>query len=393
LAGKRIQLPSVWNLTLKNRIAICIVLIFIVSGFAHPAAAQSEKLGYLRIKAEYPVQVPRSYVFQVKLTVEYAFRDYFEIHAAIYEGTVGILDHPLWVGETERLIDVGEKTYSVQLKSPAQEGEWLLTGYAFFRNASEWAYFSDLERGLGFTEMSIKVADDAKLTLRTPHGNMSVSVDGAAFVTDQNGILIRELRVLTEHSVAAPGNVSIAEGWRGTFLSWNGTDYENPKALLINRDLSLTVDYRYEFRLDIVSSVTPGVGTGWYPAGAVANFSVPMVIQQEGIAGMVGVRWKFTGWSGDIESVANRESVVMDRPYTVVANWAVDYEQLYYLAIGVVVLVACAVAAFVGRRMTKKPSDQKVAPMVRTYCMFCGASIDPDAKFCSKCGKSQVSPS
>lgn len=380
-----------WKLTLKNRITILFVLVFVIAGFVHPAIAQSEKLGLLRTKAEYPVQVPRSYVFQVKLTMEYAFRDYFEIHAAVYEGTMGILDHPLWEGETERLIDVGEKTYSVQLRSPAQEGQWLLTGYAFFRNASGWAYFSDEERGPGFIEMSIKVADNAKLTLRTPHGNMPVSVDGAAFVTDQNGILIRELKVLTEHSVAAPENVSVGEGWRALFWSWNGTDHEDPKTLLINTDLSLTVDYREEFRLEVVSTVTPGTGTGWYPAGAVANFSVPMVVQQEGLAGMVGVRWKFTGWSGDVESVANRESVVMDRPYRVVANWEVDYEQLYYLAIGVIVLVACALAAFVGRRITKKPSDQKVAPMVRTYCMFCGASIDPDAKFCAICGKSQVS--
>jgi hypothetical protein len=376
---------------MKNRFIICLVLVLIIAVFVHPATAQSEKLGLLRIKAEYPVQVPRSYVFQVKLTVEYAFRDYFEIHAAVYEGTMGMLDDPLWVGETERLIDVGEKTYSLQLKSPAQEGQWLLTAYAFFHNASGSAYFTDQERGPGFIEVSIKVADNAKLTLRTSHGNMPVSVDGTAFVTDQNGTLIRELKVLTEHSVAAPENVSVGEGWRALFRSWNGTDHENPKTLSIKTDLSLTVDYRDEFRLDVVSSITPGTGTGWYPAGAVANFSVPMAVQQEGLAGMVGIRWRFTGWSGDIKSVANRESVVMDRPYRVVANWEVDYEQLYYLVIGVVVLAACAVAAFVGRRITKKPSDQKVAPPLRTYCMFCGASIDPDAKFCSKCGKSQVS--
>jgi len=29
--------------------------------------------------------------------------------------------------------------------------------------------------------------------------------------------------------------------------------------------------------------------------------------------------------------------------------------------------------------------------LVRTYCKFCGAGIDPDARFCSKCGKGQVS--
>jgi hypothetical protein len=392
--GLEFRNPSVWKLTLKNRIVIWLVLVFLIADLAHPGMAQSEKLGLLRIKAEYPVQVPRSYTFQVNLTVEYALRDYYEIHAAVYEGTIGMLDHPLWESGTERLIDVGEKTYSLELKSPAQEGQWLLTGYAFFQNASGPAYFTDQERGPGFVEVSIKVADDAKLTLRTPHCNMSVSVDGTAFATDQNGILIRELRVLTEHSIAAPGNVSMAEGWRAIFRSWNGTDYENSKTLLIKTDLSLTVDYEDEFRLDVVSGITQGTGTGWYPAGAVANFSVPMLVPQQGLAGIVGMRWRFTRWTGDINSTTTSDSVVMDHPHRVIANWAVDYGQLYYLAIGLAVSVAGAVAAFAGRRIRKKPSDEKVAsvaPLARTYCMFCGAGIDPDARFCSKCGRSQIS--
>jgi hypothetical protein len=382
------------KLTLKNRIFIWLLLLFLLADLAHPAMAQSEKLGFLRIEAEYPVQVPRSYTFQVNLTVEYAFRDYYEIHVAVYEGTMGTLDHPLWESGTEQLIDVGEKTYNLQLKSPAQEGEWLLTGYAFFQNASGPAYFTDQERGPGFVEVSIKVADNAKLTLRTPHANMPVSVDGTAFSTDQNGVLVRELRVLTEHSVAASRNVSMAEGWRAIFLSWNGTDDENPKILFIRTDEWLTVDYRDEFRLDVMSSVTQGTGAGWYPSGTVANFSVPMLVPQQGLAGMVGIQWRFAGWSGDVNSTTTSNSVVMDHPYRVTANWAIDYEQLFYLVIGVAVLVAGAVAAFVGQRVRKKPSDEKVesvTPSARTYCMFCGASIDPDARFCSKCGRSQVS--
>ena len=379
------------KLLTKNVAVICLLLVFITIGFAHPAMAQIDKLGLLRIKAEYPIQVPRSYMFQVNLTVEYAFRDYFEISAAVYEGARGILSHQLWESKPERLADVGERTYNVQLKSPAQEGQWLLTSYAFFYNASSAGYFTDQERGPGFIEMRIKVADNAKLTLRTPQGNMAVSVDGTDFTTDQTGILVRELKVLTRHSIEAPRNVSIAEGWRAVFRSWNRTDHDNPKTLLIGTDLLLTVEYQDEFRLDVVSDVTQVSGAGWYRAGAVANFSAPLLVPQQGPGGLVGIRWRFTGWSGDIESTANSESVVMDHPYRVVANRVIDYEQLYYLAIGTAVLVAGAVAAFVARRITKKPPEEKAAPLMRTYCMFCGAGIDPDARFCSKCGKGQVS--
>jgi hypothetical protein len=381
----------VWKLLTKNVAVICLLLISVAAVFVSPAMAQIEKLGFLRIKAEYPIQVPRSYVFQVNLTVEYAFRDYFEISAAVYEGPRGMLSHQLWESKPEPLADVGERTYSVQLKSPAQEGQWLLTGYAFFYNASSPGYFTDQERGPGFIEIRIKVADNAKLTLRTPHGNMAVFVDETSFTTDQNGVLVREFEVLTRHSIEAPRNVTIAEGWRAVFRSWNGTDHQNPKTLLISTDLVLTAAYQEEFRLDVVSDVAQVSGAGWYEAGEVANFSAPLLVPQQGLGGTIGIRWRFIGWNGDIESTASSESVVMDRPHRVIANWIIDYEQLYYVGIGAAVLVAGAVAAFFGRRMTKKPSEEKAAPLVRTYCMFCGAGIDPDARFCSKCGKGQVS--
>lgn len=239
---------------------------------------------------------------------------------------------------------------------------------------------------------------------------MTVSLDGTRLTTDQDGVLVRELKVLTPHSIEAPENVSMTESWRALFLGWNGTDHENPKTLLISNDLSLTVDYQDEFRLDVVSEVAQVSGTGWYDAGTVANFSAPLLVPQQGIGGLVGIRWKFTSWSGDIASTHHSESVVMNRPYRVVANWVTDYQQLYYFVIGAVVLIVAAVAAFIGLRMTRKPSEQlpekpseqlpeepsekepseeRAAPTVRRFCVFCGANLDADAKFCSKCGKGQ----
>jgi zinc-ribbon domain len=311
----------------------------------------------------------------------------------VYEGPKGTLGNQLWQSSAERLIDVSEKTYKIQLTSPAQEGQWIITGYAFYHITSGSGYFSDQERGPGFVEMRIMVADNAKLTLRTPHGNMPVSVDGTALTTDKDGLLVHEVKVLADHSIAAPGNVSMAEGWRATFRSWNGTDHQNPKILKVTKDVLLTVDYLDEFRLDVISDPGYGVGAGWYRAGVVANFSVPMFVPQEGLGGIVGIRLHFTGWSGDILSKTNSESVVMDHPYRVVANWTIDYQQSYYMIIGAIVLVAAALAAFIARRAIAKkpPAEEEGAPPVREFCMHCGAALDPDAKFCLKCGESQVS--
>ncbi len=160
----------------------------------------------------------------------------------------------------------------------------------------------------------------------------------------------------------------------------------------VTKDVLLTVDYQDEFRLDVISDPGYGVGAGWYQSGAVANFSVPMYVPQPGLGGIVGIRLHFTGWSGDIASKTNSESVVMDHPYRVVANWTIDYQQSYYLIIGAIILVAAAVVAFVARRAIAKkvPAEEESAPAARTFCMHCGAEIDPDAKFCSKCGENQV---
>jgi hypothetical protein len=123
---------------------------------------------------------------------------------------------------------------------------------------------------------------------------------------------------------------------------------------------------------------------------------------------LLGIQWKFTSWSGDIASTDHNESVVMNRPYRVVANYVTDYEQLDYFIIGAAVLIVAAAAAFLVLRITRKPSEQpleqppekpseepsekpaeEMAPTVRRFCVFCGANIDPDVRFCSKCGKSQ----
>lgn len=367
-------------------------MVFIVAVSVHPAAAQSDKLGLLRIKAEYPVQVPLSYSFSIRLTVEYAFRDYFEIHAAVYEGARGAFNHPLWQGAAENLADVGVKTYDIQLESPSSEGQWTLTGYVFYRDASGLSYFTDQERGPGFVEMRIKVSDNARLTLQAPYRSVPVLVDGAPYSTDQSGVLTRELKVLTEHSIMAPANFTVANGWRAIFQSWNGTDAKNPKHLMIQADVLLTVNFRDEFYLDLVSNVADVRGAGWYPLGVIANFSAPPLVPK-GWESVFGVQWRFVSWSGDVESVAPNESIVMDRPHRVVAHWTVDYERGFYPMMIAAAAIAAGLAVLIRRRLTVSPPEETPVPAVRTFCMFCGSSIDPDARFCSKCGRNQVSSS
>lgn len=379
-------------LRLRTGVIVCLFILLAAALLTPSVVAQSREPDVLRIvDIEYPIQVPRSYSFSVKLRVEYAFHDYYEVHAAIYEGQRGALDHSVWESNPERLISVNERIYEAELKSPSHEEQWVLTSYVFFRNASGSFYFTDQEQGPGFAEMVIKVSDTARLVLQAPHGNIPLYVDGASYSTDANGMLVRELTILTEHKVAAPVNVALGEGWRAVFRDWNGTDSTNPKTLMITSDVLLTADFSDEFYLTIASDV-PGVsGGGWYPSGAIANFTAQPLVPSAGWEGLFGVQWRFVRWSGDVESTAMRESTVMDRPHRIVASWTLDYGGWFSLIIAIPALLMGGLAIFFVRRKARGSSGAPETPAVRTFCMFCGAHIEPDARFCSKCGKSQAS--
>jgi len=371
-----------------------VVILLALAVFAPCVTGQVEESALLRIvSVEYPRQVPRSHSFAVEIRVEYAFRDYSDIYAAIYESPQGKLERLLWRSDTEHLIRVGDRTYQIQLKSPSIEKQWLLTAYVFFRNVTGLFYFTDREHGPGFAEVSIKVADNAKLTVHTPYGNVPIWVDGTERFTDANGFLVNDVRVLAEHTIAAPDELSIISGWRAVFVGWNGTDSANPITLIVRNDIKLAAEFRDEFYLDIVSDIGGVRGTGWYRSGAVANFSATAIIPSEGWEGLFGVRHRFTGWSGDVVSGAPNESIVMDRPSRVVASWSVDYSGSLYLVTIVAALGVVGLAALLVRRTTTRGSEEIAEPAVKAFCMFCGAEIDPDASFCSKCGKSQLSSS
>lgn len=375
-------------------IVAAILLMVSSSGFLGAVAGQ-EELGFLKIiGTEYPIQVPRSYSFTVRLVIEYGFHGYFEFYPAIYEGGRGHLDRPLWQGTVEEGVSVGEKRYEITLESPSSEGEWIITAYVFLRETTGSHYFSDPERGPGFAEISIKVADSTRLALRAPYANVPVVVDDVSLLTDSTGTITRELRAMSTHTVIAPQNITIAEGWRAVFVSWNETDNSISKTILMTTDVVMTLDLRDEFYLDIASEDESVEGAGWYTSGSVANFSAITPVPMKSWEGILGVQRKFAGWSGDVESSAPNESIVMDRPHRVVANWTTDYEGAFSttaIGLAIAVLAALGTAVYVIRRTRRESSTEAPPVPVRAFCMFCGADIDPDARHCSKCGRSQIS--
>jgi hypothetical protein len=156
-------------------------------------------------------------------------------------------------------------------------------------------------------------------------------------------------------------------------------------------DLLIDVEFRDEFYLNVTSDIAGVRGTGWYSSGSIASFSASTLAPSQGWESAFGIQRKFAGWTGDVNSSSPTESIVMDRPHKVAANWTTDYGGSYVILAALAAAAAVVMAVYLFRRRSRKIPAETTATPARNFCMFCGSEIDADAKFCSKCGKSQVS--
>ncbi len=161
-----------------------------------------------------------------------------------------------------------------------------------------------------------------------------------------------------------------------------------------------TFTYVAEYYLTVNSQYSNAKGSGWYPAGSTASFSIDeSSISFEGALGALGARYVFERWTGDSSSTNPSASVEMDGPKTVTALWREDYGNAYAIIIGAPIIVAILlVLAFSLRRKRRAipteviqvptPTKPSRAPTTR-YCIHCGSEIPSDAKFCGVCSRDQ----
>jgi len=93
-------------------------------------------------------------------------------------------------------------------------------------------------------------------------------------------------------------------------------------SVIVNAPTIVTGAYKTQYHLT-VSNGGHGTasGEGWYDSGVLATFSIDPTTVYEG----VGTRYVFTQWSGDSTSTNPSDTVLMDGPKTVTANWKTQY--------------------------------------------------------------------
>jgi hypothetical protein len=117
-----------------------------------------------------------------------------------------------------------------------------------------------------------------------------------------------------------------AAGARYTFVSWADGVTDNPRTENVIRDSGFTAVYSAEFLLAIATEQGTVTGSGYYPEGARAAFS----ISQTNFDGFP-IDKTFAGWSGDVRIASPSGEVTMDGPKTLTADWSTGYLKLIAL--------------------------------------------------------------
>jgi hypothetical protein len=109
------------------------------------------------------------------------------------------------------------------------------------------------------------------------------------------------------------------------------------------------------------------------------------------LLGMLGLRYVFTGWSGEVASSSTAVKLVMSRPRNMNADFAVDYTTLIVpliLVIGVVCGIILAGLSFRRRSGPAAEADQVAAGETdEMFCDGCGELVERDWVHCIRCGK------
>jgi hypothetical protein len=115
-------------------------------------------------------------------------------------------------------------------------------------------------------------------------------------------------------NIETPDTKHIFTGWSGDYTGTSSTG-----SLVMNMPKTVTANWRNEYLLSVNSAYGNPIGTGWYAEGSIADFSVTPYVETS------DTRRYFTGWSGDLTSIAPSALVYMNMPKTVTANWRNEY--------------------------------------------------------------------
>jgi uncharacterized repeat protein (TIGR02543 family) len=199
-------------------------------------------------------------------------------------------------------------TYSrgqqITVETSASDQRWEFTGWSGDTTASADSLSFVIERDMNLVANYEIPSDERPLlvTSADPAQGGTVSPDSSSY----------SLGETVEVSASA------AEGWQFTGWAGDTTSTANPLALTMNKDYQLTAQFEQvepnEFML--LTSAKPTEGGSIVPAEGSFEAGTGVSVEAQPAEG-----WNFESWSGDTTTSSNPLELVMDKNYSVTANF------------------------------------------------------------------------
>jgi hypothetical protein len=334
------------------------------------------------------------------IDVEYGFRTNATIKSALFEGSLENLGNELWHSDQVLVSSGGDKIWNVTLTAPASEALWKLTVFTYYLEAGEWKYYpaSDTSRGPGVAQMEIKVASLASLEIQMGSADIPVTVDGSTKQTSSQGNVVVQLPVGGTYQVSTEQIVSIDDSTRLVFLGWRDGTNSSQRSVLLDGETSIAGTFKRQYLLRVSSPVSAYDNSTWYDSGVTVTLTVSRVVPMTSFLGGMGLRYVFTGWTGDVQSRDETINVTMDQPKAISADFGLDYTPIVIPTIVAVGILGAVILVILRSRRRPEVAleAEPAAPATEEapqgkpatkFCDGCGEPVEEGWEHCTHCGR------
>ena len=159
---------------------------------------------------------------------------------------------------------------------------------------------------------------------------------------------------------------------------------------MLDGDSKISGSYITQYLLKVSSILSAYSSSEWYGSGSNITLHADSSVPMSGLFGMLGLRYMFRGWSGDIESSAGTVTLRMNTPMAINANFDVDYTPIVVPTILLTgLIVGVFVAVLIRRGRPKSTAIEKEAHVEggAKVCGNCSEPIEDSWTHCVHCGK------
>jgi hypothetical protein len=365
-------------------VLLFVTLLLVCFGAASVSADEEEPNVALRVLSfKAPNLVGLNSTFSVSLDVQYSLHgrpNNATIRAAIYEGTINYRD-PLWESKPVTVTYGGDKVWNTNLTAPPTEGYMKLTAYAYYFQNESWYFYNNTVNGPAFSQATVKVAKTAILDVQLGRPGITVMIDNSEIETSPYGDGHMRVVVGIVHNISVPFVLEFQNSTRIVFNGWDDGMTQTQRSVAVNGDFRLAGSYKTQYLLRVLSIRSQD--SAWYDRGSRIELLEPISFPMNGPLGLLGARYDFVEWTGDLNSTSPRATVTVNGPMDLYANYSADYSQL---AVTVIAVAAVAAVILLLVRRKEKAPDKVGSASIALRCNVCGMEMDAGWSYCNHCG-------